>query len=63
MKKILDSNPVASIIAVIVCIVGGVVCIVDPSSIGVFKQYAVAVGASTAGLGILGYARSVGGKG
>jgi hypothetical protein len=63
MKKLLDNNPVASIIAVIVTIVGGVVCIVEPSSIGTFKQYAVAVGISCAGLGVLGIARSQGGKG
>jgi len=61
--NLLDNTPVASVLVVIIAIVGGVVCITNPEGIEAFKQYAVAVGASAGGLGFLGIARAQSGKG
>lgn len=62
LKSILDSTPLASIIAIVVVLTGAVICITNPGTLS-FNEYLVRVGAFLAGTGILGLARSAGGKG
>lgn len=62
LKSLLDSTPVASIIAIAVVIVGGVICITHPENLS-FSEYLVKTGAFLAGTGVLGLARSAAGKG
>lgn len=60
--KTLDAIPLASIIAVIGAVVGGVIAIVNPDTLS-FQDYCVAVGVLAGGSGVLGYARAQSGKG
>lgn len=62
MLTILDKLPVASILAVIVTVVGGVIAINDPTTLS-FSGYCKDVGIAVGGLGVLGIARSQAGKG
>lgn len=62
MIQLLDSLPVASILAVIVAVVGGVVAITNPDALS-FSGYCQDVGIAAGGLGVLGVARAQSGKG
>lgn len=62
MVSLLDDLPVASIIAVIVVITGAVVCITNPDTLS-FSDFLTKLGIFLGGLGVLGVARSAGGKG
>ncbi len=58
----LDNVPVATIVTVLVAIVGAVIAIVHPETLS-FTEYAKTLGYTGAGLGILGIARAQSGKG
>lgn len=60
MKKFLDSNPVTSIIAVAVIIVGAVVVVTGDLT---YKEYLEQSGIFLAGLGLVGVGRSLMNKG
>lgn len=62
LNEILDGNPLASLLAVIVTIAGGVVAILNPDVLS-FEDYARNVGIFIGGSGLLGIARSMAGKG
>lgn len=60
--KALDSNPVATIGGIAIALVGGVIAILHPETLS-FNEYCKDIGVATGGIGILGIARSMGGKG
>lgn len=60
--KFLNENPITSIIAVIVVVVGAVVTITNPETMS-YDEYLVKTGAFLAGLGIVGVGRSLMNKG
>lgn len=62
MKEVLDHNPVATILALVVAIVGGVIAVLHPETLS-FSDYCRDIGIAVGGIGILGIARSQGGKG
>jgi hypothetical protein len=62
MIAILDKLPLASIVTVIVAIVGGVIAILNPDVLS-FQAYATSVGVTGGGMGVLGLARANSGKG
>lgn len=63
MKSLEKSIPLTSIITVILTLVGGVIAIWHPENIDTFLRYSVAVGAGAGGVGVVGVARSMVGKG
>ena len=60
--SVLDTNPVTTILAVIVAIVGGVIAVLNPDVLS-FSAYCRDLGIAAAGLGVLGIARAQSGKG
>lgn len=58
----LDSLPVATILTVLVAIVGGVIAVLHPETLS-FSGYCQDVGIAAGGFGVLGIARSQSGKG
>lgn len=62
MTSILDNTPVATILVVIVAIVGGVIAIWHPDTLS-FSAYCRDLGIAAGGLGVLGVARAQSGKG
>lgn len=62
MKELLNTNPLTSIIAVIVVIVGGVITVINPDTL-TYQEYLFQTGIFLGGLGVWGLARSHGGKG
>ncbi len=58
----LDKIPLASVVFVIVAIVGGVIATLHPDTLS-FSGYVRDVGIAAAGLGVLGIARAQSGKG
>jgi hypothetical protein len=58
----LDNIPLASVLVVIVAVVGGVIAVVNPDVLS-FSNYVRDLGIAAAGLGVLGYARTQAGKG
>jgi hypothetical protein len=62
MLNVLDNLPVATILALLVAIVGGVIAILHPDTLS-FSGYCQDVGIAVGGLGVLGIARSQAGKG
>src|SRR5262245_53304698 len=59
---ILDDLPLASVLTVILALVGGVVCIVSPDVLS-YDDYLKGMGAVAAGSGVLGIARNQSGRG
>jgi hypothetical protein len=62
MINALDNLPLASLLAVVVTIVGGVVAIVNPDVLS-FEDYVKNCGIFVGGAGLLGAARAASGKG
>lgn len=62
IKQLLNENPIMTILAVIVTITGAVICITNPETLS-FEAFLTKVGVFIGGTGVLGLARSAGGKG